>query len=53
MVVSLTVRLIRIHTVLTDNDMAVADLPQNRNGPTQRYLGTNIFNRRPGRWPRT
>ena len=28
-----------IHTVLTDNGMAFADLPKNRNGPTRRYLG--------------
>ena len=35
----------RIHTVLTDNGMAFADLPQNRNGPTRRYLGAPIFDR--------
>src|SRR3954463_12607086 len=35
----------RIHTVLTDNGMAFADLPQNRNGPTRRYLGAHIFDR--------
>src|SRR5215217_3324025 len=29
----------RIHTVLTDNGMAFADLPQNRTGPTRRYFG--------------
>jgi hypothetical protein len=34
-----------IHTVLTDNGMALADLPKNRNGPTRRYLGANIFDR--------
>src|ERR687886_1268713 len=35
----------RIHTVLTDNGMAFADLPQNRDGPTRRYLGAHIFDR--------
>jgi transposase InsO family protein len=35
----------RIHTVLTDNGMAFADLPQNRAGPTRRYLGSHIFDR--------
>jgi transposase InsO family protein len=35
----------RIHTVLTDNGMAFADLPKNRNGPTRRYLGAHIFDR--------
>jgi IS30 family transposase len=34
-----------IHTVLTDNGMAFADLPKNRNGPTRRYLGPHIFDR--------
>ena len=34
-----------IHTVLTDNGMAFADLPQNRDGPTRRYLGAHIFDR--------
>ncbi len=34
-----------IHTVLTDNGMAFADLPKNRNGPTRRYLGGHIFDR--------
>ncbi len=34
-----------IHTVLTDNGMAFADLPRNRNGPTRRYLGAHIFDR--------
>ncbi len=34
-----------IHTVLTDNGMAFADLPKNRNGSTRRYLGTHIFDR--------
>lgn len=32
-----------IHTVLTDNGMAFADLPQHRSGPTRRYLGAHIF----------
>lgn len=35
----------QIHTVLTDNGMAFADLPKNRNGPTRRYLGPHIFDR--------
>ena len=34
-----------IHTVLTDNAMAFADLPKNCNGPTRRYLGAHIFDR--------
>ena len=34
-----------IRTVLTDNGMAFADLPKNRNGPTRRYLGAHIFGR--------
>ena len=34
-----------IHTVLTDNGMAFADLPNNRNGPTRRSLGAHIFDR--------
>jgi hypothetical protein len=34
-----------IHTVLTDNGMAFADLPKNRNGPTRRFLGPHIFDR--------
>src|ERR687894_666467 len=34
-----------IHTVLTDNGMAFADLPKNRNGPTRRWLGAPIFDR--------
>jgi hypothetical protein len=29
----------KIHTVLTDNGMAFADLPKNRTGATRRYLG--------------
>jgi len=35
----------RIHTVLTDNGMAFADLPKNRQGPTRMYLGAYIFDR--------
>jgi len=35
----------KIHTVLTDNGMAFADLPKNRNGATRRYLGAHIFDR--------
>jgi len=34
-----------IHTVLTDNGMAFAELPKNRNGPSRRYLGAHIFDR--------
>ncbi len=34
-----------IHAVLTDNGMAFADLPKNRNGPTRRCLGALIFDR--------
>ena len=29
----------KIHTVLTDNGMAFADLPKNREGPSRRFLG--------------
>ncbi len=35
----------KIHTVLTDNGMAFADLPKNRDGPNRRYLGSHIFDR--------
>jgi transposase InsO family protein len=35
----------KIHTVLTDNGMAFADLPKNRNGTGRRYLGAHIFDR--------
>jgi len=35
----------QVHTVLTDNGMAFADLPKNRNGPSRRYLGAHIFDR--------
>ena len=34
-----------IHTVLTDNGMAFADLPKNRNGLSRRYLEPHIFDR--------
>ena len=34
-----------IHTVLTDNGMAFADLPKNRDGPSTRLLGGHIFDR--------
>src|SRR3712207_432649 len=34
----------RIHTVLTDNGMAFADLPKYRDGPTARWMG-HIFDR--------
>jgi transposase-like protein len=34
-----------IHTVLTDNGMAFADLPKNRTGPTRTWLGAHIFDR--------
>ena len=33
----------KIHTVLTDNGMAFADLPKNRDGPSRRFLGPHIF----------
>ena len=35
----------KIHTVLTDNGMAFADLPKNREGPSRRFLGPHIFDR--------
>jgi hypothetical protein len=35
----------KIHTVLTDNGMAFADLPKNMTGATRRYLGAHIFDR--------
>ena len=35
----------KIHTVLTDNGMAFADLPKNRDRPTTRLLGPHIFDR--------
>jgi transposase-like protein len=34
-----------IHTVLTDNGVAFADLPKNRTGPTSLYVGLHIFGR--------
>ena len=35
----------KIPTVLTDNGMAFADLPKNREGPSRRFLGPHIFDR--------
>lgn len=35
----------KIHIVLTDNGMAFADLPKNRERPTTRLLGLHIFDR--------
>lgn len=35
----------QIHIVLTDNGMAFADLPKNRNGPSRCFLGPHIFDR--------
>lgn len=35
----------RIHTVLTANGMAFADLPKNRTGFSRRFLGPHIFDR--------
>jgi transposase InsO family protein len=35
----------RIHTVLTDNGMAFADLPKNRAGVTRTWLGPHMFDR--------
>jgi hypothetical protein len=32
----------QIHIVLTDNGMAFADLPKNRDGPTRRFLGAHL-----------
>ncbi len=34
----------KIHTVLTDNGVAFADLPQNRSGPTARW-NVHVFDR--------
>ncbi len=34
-----------IHIVLTDNGMAFADLPKNRDGPSRHFLGSQIFDR--------
>ena len=35
----------QIHTVLTDNGMAFADLPKYRQGPSRTWLGPHIFDR--------
>ena len=35
----------KIHTVLTNNGMAFADLPKNRNKPIHAFLGMHIFGR--------
>ena len=35
----------KIHTVLTDNGIAFADLPKNRSGPTAYWSGGHIFGR--------
>ena len=35
----------KIHTVLTDNGMAFADLPKNRDKPIHAFLGMHIFGR--------
>ena len=35
----------KIHIVLTDNGMAFADLPKNRDGPGRRFFGPHIFDR--------
>jgi len=35
----------KIHTILTDNGMAFADLPKNRNEPIHAFLGMHIFGR--------
>ena len=35
----------KIHTVLTDNGIACADLPKNRTGPNVAFLGIHIFGR--------
>lgn len=35
----------KIHTELTDNGMAFADLPKNRTGASRRFLGPHIFDR--------
>ena len=35
----------QIHTLLTDNGMAFADLPKNRHGPNFQALGAHIFDR--------
>jgi hypothetical protein len=35
----------QIHIVLTDNGMAFANLPKNREGPSRRFFGPHIFDR--------
>jgi len=35
----------KIHTVLTDNGIAFADLPKNRTGPNSVFVGLHIFGR--------
>jgi hypothetical protein len=35
----------KIHTVLTDNGMAFAELPKNRDGPSRKFLGPHILDR--------
>jgi len=35
----------RLHTVLTDNGVAFADLPKNRDGATRTWLGPHLFDR--------
>ena len=35
----------KVHKVLTDNGMAFADLPKNRQGPTRRHLGAHVLDR--------
>jgi transposase-like protein len=35
----------KIHTVLTDNGVAFADLPKNRTGPNSVFVGLHIFGR--------
>jgi transposase-like protein len=35
----------KIHTVLTDNGIAFADLPKNRTGPNRVFVGLHIFGR--------
>ena len=35
----------KLHTVLTDNGMAFADLPKNRHSRMQKWLGPHIFDR--------
>ena len=35
----------KIHKVLTDNGMAFADLPKNRESPTRSFLGPHVFDR--------